>query len=753
MEILKENFEASLPLLQKAIAECDFVAMDTEMTGLSAPIHNYKPQDSLATRYSKVTHSAASFLVVQLGICTFTWSDEIGGFEARPFNFPCFPSSADEAKAGERFFQCQSTSLEFLINNGFDFNKWIRHGIPYLTHPEEEAYIIRKTEKEAHNATASDTSNNIPVDDRNREFIESTIAKIQEWLQSSEEEALTITANNSFFRRLVHQIVRTDFNDGLAVTSNAQARTMTLKRMTDEIRLQKEQARIPKPPMLNLRRVLDMIADAKKPLIGHNCFLDLMQISQQFLWDLPSELEEWKRLLNREWDTIIDTKHLASHPLIAPLLTDGTGLESVSKCVQKAPFATVGPKIVMASDFGRYQADASVAAATTQDETTNTTTMEKTEVKDNVKDETKYHEAGYDAYITGQAFLRFAGYILKKRASLAEEEEEEHTRKRRKVQGGESEDMMDSTAPSTSDTEPMRDSPAVEEEEEEGEVSETPMEKNALLEKRKRIILDNPTGDMKETEELKSYYNLLYMMRSDVPIMNLLGPDEEPAERPWSFYLKNIPSSFQTSTLFHLFARFNPHRFNWVDDTSAWIQLSRYAPAVNGEEASREPYEIKPLPSGVLGEEYVSPFCVGDEEMAVKGRDAGVVMEAADIEIVAWKTWYDEKEALARSSREMARQQQQLQQEQSGSSVRFQKRPFRGPGQGNGTLGGAGSTTPQVSNGSAANAPLPGIDLSNVKTLSPQNDASTATSAVLTASEAVAGSKRKFDEDEPEKQQ
>ncbi|KAF9947043.1 hypothetical protein BGZ70_002906 [Mortierella alpina] len=751
MEILKENFEASLPLLQKAIAECDFVAMDTEMTGLSAPINNYKPQDSLATRYSKVTHSAASFLVVQLGICTFTWSDEIGGFEARPFNFPCFPSSADEAKAGERFFQCQSTSLEFLINNGFDFNKWIRHGIPYLTHPEEEAYIIRKTEKEAHNATASDTSNNIPVDDRNREFIVSTTAKIQEWLQSSEEETLTVTANNSFFRRLVYQIVRTDFNDELAVTSNAQARTMTLKRMTDEIRLQKEQARIPKPPTLNLRRVLDMIADAKKPLIGHNCFLDLMQISQQFLWDLPSELEEWKRLLNREWDTIIDTKHLASHPLVAPLLTDGTGLESVSKCVQKAPFATVGPKIVMATNFDRYQADASVIEVAAQDETA--TTVEKTSGKDNVKDETKYHEAGYDAYITGQAFLRFAGFILKKRANLAEDEDAEHTRKKRKVEHGESEGSTDSTPPSISDDSNIQDGQAAEEDEaEEGEVPETPMEKNALLEKRKRIILDNPTNDMKETEELRSYYNLLYMMRSDISIMNLLGPDEEPAERPWSFYLKNIPSSFQTSTLFHLFAPFNPHRFNWVDDTSAWIQLSRYAPAVNGEEASREPYEIKPLPSGALGEEYVSPFCVGDDEMAVKGRDAGVVMEAADIEIVAWKTWYDEREALARSSREMARQQQQQQQEQS-NSIRFQKRPFRGPGQGNGALGGAGLSAPQALNEPAAVSSLPGVDRPTAKTVLPVENASSASSAVSTALEVIAGSKRKFDEDEVEKQQ
>jgi len=78
---------------------------------------------------------------------------------------------------------------------------------------------------------------------------------------------------------------------------------MTLRRMTDEIRQQKEDAKIPRPPMLNLRRVLDMISEAKKPLIGHNCFLDLMQITQQFLWDLPIDLDDWKRALMLEWDT------------------------------------------------------------------------------------------------------------------------------------------------------------------------------------------------------------------------------------------------------------------------------------------------------------------------------------------------------------------------------------------------------------------------------------------------------------------
>lgn len=114
-----------------------------------------------------------------------------------------------------------------------------------------------------------------------------------------------LQANNSFFRRLVYQVIRTDFNDALHAVADTRARTMTVQRMTDEIRLQKEQAKIPKPPMLNLRRVLDMTIEAKKPLIGHNCFLDLMQITQQFLWDVPRELEDWKRSLNLEWNTYV----------------------------------------------------------------------------------------------------------------------------------------------------------------------------------------------------------------------------------------------------------------------------------------------------------------------------------------------------------------------------------------------------------------------------------------------------------------
>ncbi|KAG0296623.1 hypothetical protein BGZ98_000878 [Dissophora globulifera] len=765
MEILRKDFEASLPMLQKAIAECDFVAMDTEMTGLAAPANIPKAQDSLAARYSKVSASAASFLVIQLGICTFTWSDEVGGYEARPFNFPCFPSSADDAKPGERFFKCQSTSLEFLINNDFDFNKWIRHGIPYLTRQEEEIYIARKIEKNAMFASSSSTPSDIPIDDRNRDFIESTIAKIKEWLKDP-QEPLTVSAPNSFFRRLVYQVVRSEFNDDLHVTPNAQARTMTLQQYTDELRFQQEQSKLPKPLTLNLRRVLDLISDSRKPIIGHNCFLDLMQISQQFLWDLPFELEEWKRALTQEWNPIIDTKHLAGHPLIMPLLPT-TGLENVSECVQQAPFSTVGPKVVMAKTFDRYPADTSELLLSNGDSIASASETKPA----NAGSDAKFHEAGYDAYITGQAFLRFAGYVIKERERQSLEDEE-HARKRRKVNDDmEADDVFtdailavrkeDQSSLSATAQDPAVDD---DDEEEEGQVMETQTEKDAFLEKRKRVIMDNPTTAILETKELKEFYNILHMMRSDIPAMNLLGPDPEPEERPWTYMLRNIPPTSQTSTLFYLFAAYNPFRFTWVDSTSVLIQLSQFAPAKEGEESSREAYQPTPLPLGRLGEEFVNRLCIGDGEEAVKGRSAGVVPEAAGIDVVSWKTWYDEREALDRLKRASEREQrQQQQQQQQPGPTRDAAVGGRGGGPRRFGRGGFGSSvaqastpsgSPRTTNGQTVASVLPergdeAAAVSDAATDTPAATAGTGTgtdvraSAADTGTGAIAGSKRR----------
>ncbi|KAF9974628.1 hypothetical protein BGZ73_001927 [Actinomortierella ambigua] len=684
MEILREDFERWLPDIEKAVAECDFVAMDTEMSGLASPGAIPKNIDSLHTRYNKVAANVANFLVLQLGICTFTWSDDKKAYVARPFNFPCFPASSDGGRTGERFFRCQSTSLEFLIQNGFDFNKWIKHGIPYMTRLEEAQFLTRKAEKETNRSQLTD----IKIEERNREYYENTRNSIQEWLQTSSEATHTVFAPNSFFRRLVHQIVRNDHGDNLHVTANPQARTMTLQRMTDELRKEAEEARLPKPPTLNLRRILDMISKAKKPLIGHNCFLDLMQITEQYLWELPPELPKWKEMVNAEWEMIMDTKYLASHPVIAPLMEGNTGLENVSEAVQKDPFTTVGPRIVMADGFDRYG-----AAEGNQQSTANPPIDENQQGKvkatgaakkeDKSSPSNAYHEAGYDAFITGQAFLRFAGLAIKtKERSI----QEEHRQKRRKIHhsnGGISDTDKQDSQDSNQSEESVGDSSSSdgtsEESDEDGEIVES--------EEEKRTILSNPTFDFLNSDEIRPYYNRLHMMRSDIPVMHLDGPEPELEDRPLQFMVRNIPPSTKTSALFALFEKWNPQRFIWIDDTSCWILLkdgrmdANDRPAASPSDTKSEParatasngtpvstsLEIttpsealssqaapivrEELTPGLLGEEHVRMLCTGIEDKAIQGREAGVTLEMAKIEIISWKKWHDDREAMESQER------------------------------------------------------------------------------------------------------
>jgi len=352
----------------------------------------------------------------------------------------------------------------------------------------------------------------------------------------------------------------------------------------------------------------------------------------------------------------------------------------------------------MAEGFGRYPANAAadaaeaaaaVAAAKAAADTAAMAGLAPPPVKETVDPlkEANYHEAGYDAYITGQAFLRFAGFILKERERMslldngdgmdADESDDvgAPSRKKRKVE------VEDTEEPTTKDIVAADDN-----ESEDGEMEETELEKEESLRKRQQTILDNPTQEYLENAELKDCYNLLHMMRSDIEVMNLSGPEEEPQDRPFNFLLRNLPPHYTNSTLFHLFRPISAYRFNRVDSTSAWLLISRY-PAPPAVEAGAEPVETlrnsamldepeMKIPLGPLGEEYVTPFMIGETEMANKGRFLGMksLEEAAAIEIVDWKSWYLEREAAERQVREAQKaltiEQDQLRQRQAEEQQR-----------------------------------------------------------------------------------
>jgi hypothetical protein len=66
----------------------------------------------------------------------------------------------------------------------------------------------------------------------------------------------------------------------------------------------------PTEDALGFTRVIDLMADLKKPLITHNGIMDLMFLYDKFYRTLPETQGEFKSAINSLFPHIYDTKHM-----------------------------------------------------------------------------------------------------------------------------------------------------------------------------------------------------------------------------------------------------------------------------------------------------------------------------------------------------------------------------------------------------------------------------------------------------------
>ncbi|KAG1181351.1 hypothetical protein G6F35_015930 [Rhizopus arrhizus] len=97
----------------------------------------------------------------------------------------------------------QAQAFDFLVKQSFDFNKWVYQGIPYLTKQEEKVY------REQGEKRMVDDMPNIPVDEKEFEFMKAAKQKIEQWLKDNrKDDGVNIVAKNAYQRRLIYQEVR-----------------------------------------------------------------------------------------------------------------------------------------------------------------------------------------------------------------------------------------------------------------------------------------------------------------------------------------------------------------------------------------------------------------------------------------------------------------------------------------------------------------------------------------------------------------
>ena len=136
-----------------------------------------------------------------------------------------------------------------------------------------------------------------------------------------------------------------------------------------------------------------VLAQRSRVLVGHNCFMDLVFIYNYFYGHLPDTVEEFQESLHAIFPTIVDTKYLST---VGP---DALHFRN-SQLSQIEEALADDDKPV----FGKYAGRLKVFLVA------NTDPGYPSDHPRYLNSE-KYHEAGFDSFITSKVFLRLASRL------------------------------------------------------------------------------------------------------------------------------------------------------------------------------------------------------------------------------------------------------------------------------------------------------------------------------------------------------
>ncbi|NXN61038.1 PARN ribonuclease, partial [Rynchops niger] len=391
------DFKDNLSKVCEAIEESDFLAIDGEFSGISdgpsvsALTNGF---DTPEERYQKLKKHSMDFLLFQFGLCTFKYDQTEEKYIMKSFNFYIFPKPFNRSSPDIKFV-CQSSSIDFLANQGFDFNKVFRNGIPYLNQEEErqlrEQYDEKRSQANGAGSLAYISPNAtkcpVTIPEDQKKFIEKVVEQIEDLLKNEENESLELEPCTGFQRKLIYQTLSWKYPKGIHVEtleSDKKERYIVISKVNEEERKRREQQKQAKEQeelndAVGFSRVIHAITNSGKLVIGHNMLLDVMHTIHQFCCPLPDDLSEFKEVTSCVFPRLLDTKLMASTQPFKEIINN-TSLAELEKRLKEVPFSP--PKVESAEGFPSYN-----------------TASEQ------------LHEAGYDAYITGLCFISMANFL------------------------------------------------------------------------------------------------------------------------------------------------------------------------------------------------------------------------------------------------------------------------------------------------------------------------------------------------------
>ncbi|CAB3253840.1 unnamed protein product [Arctia plantaginis] len=384
MEVVRKNFKDVLPQVSESIEKADYIAIDAEFTGLING-RDVSVFDLPEDYFTRLLAGCSEFMLIQFGLCAFYWDEKRQHYMNDAYNFYLFPRGRP---APERMFLCQSSSLDFLASNGFDFNKLIKEGISYMTESTESRLRDNLTERQISYSNKKDP---LRIPDENKQQIEDICKKVKAFIDDKTADEMEIDRVNAFIRLLLFQELRGRFNDEILVDTKIldnKNRVLKITRrkpdmeMEDHDAVRKRREWDELEDAVGFSRVARMISDSEKLVIGHNMLLDVIHTLNHFFQPLTADYNSFKEFAHCMFPKLIDTKYMSSLPPFKDKLNSSV-LQELMATLAEPPFTI--PKVGSREGRGYCRRD------------------------------DKVHEAGYDAYITGLCFLGMHEHLQRMR--------------------------------------------------------------------------------------------------------------------------------------------------------------------------------------------------------------------------------------------------------------------------------------------------------------------------------------------------
>merc|ERR1719186_2003050 len=219
----------------------------------------------------------------------------------------------------------------------------------------------------------------IVIPPEQEEFLKLVHDKIEEFM-SSPGQTIELPKGNGFQRRLIYQTVKEKFTDISlqSVNKTGGDRVIVAVKADEEERKRlgdlKDKIELSELDIaFGFSKVIKKMTSSGKLVVGHNMILDLAHTINQFVGPLPDSYQDFKSMSRDVFPAILDTKLMANTIPFKDEIYNST-LEGMMEIVTKEPYKMPDcpPKH---SDRGYHLKTA------------------------------KYHEAGYDAFVTGLCFI------------------------------------------------------------------------------------------------------------------------------------------------------------------------------------------------------------------------------------------------------------------------------------------------------------------------------------------------------------